>query len=107
LAAAQNDLAHDRTTVHKGVELSGTAWAGLYVASDGGMAAAAVREDASGRLIPDAPVSLFPTRVREGMSVAFRQNYVVAGDGKRFLLSLPIDEPTTAPITVLLRVPEL
>jgi hypothetical protein len=38
----------------------------------------------------------------EGMSVAFRQNYLVSLDGQKFLLSMPAEDPSTAPITVLL-----
>lgn len=48
------------------------------------------------------PVQLFQARqMNAGLAVGYRQQYDVTSDGQRFLLNLPVDDPTPQAIAVV------
>jgi Tol biopolymer transport system component/DNA-binding winged helix-turn-helix (wHTH) protein len=73
----------------------------FYIALDGQLMAVPIRYSGNGREIrPDTPVSLFPTGVGGAVHSNDRQQYVVAEDGKRFLMNTLSE--ANSPITVIL-----
>jgi len=74
----------------------------FYVALDGRLMAVAIQPSADGAMFDVAdPVALFATHVGGAVQTNSRQQYVVSGDGQRFLLNTVLEE-ALAPITVLL-----
>ena len=49
-----------------------------------------------------APVPLFQTRLRKPVSAMEVVSYAVTGDGQRFLVNTRIDEPSAAPLSIIL-----
>ena len=73
----------------------------FYIALDGQLMSVPIRYSSDGREIhPDAPTTLFPTRVAGAVHSNDRQQYIVSTDGKRFLMNTLTE--TTAPIAVIL-----
>ena len=74
----------------------------FYIAPDQKLMAAPIRGD--GTLEVGAPQALFETRIVGGASTGpyFLQQYDVAADGQRFLMNVAQEDPTAAPIAVVL-----
>jgi hypothetical protein len=51
---------------------------------------------------PASPQKLFTTKIGTVANAFSRQQYVVTGDGQRFLLNTPSGDPVTTPITLIL-----
>jgi Tol biopolymer transport system component/DNA-binding winged helix-turn-helix (wHTH) protein len=80
-------------------------WSGnnelFYIALDGQLMSVPIRYSPDGREIrPDTPMSLFSTRVGGAVHSNDRQQYVVSGDGKRFLMNTLTE--VSSPISVIL-----
>jgi Tol biopolymer transport system component len=73
----------------------------FYIAPDGKLMAAPIHT--AGQMFDaGVPAALFQTRILGGgTSVYKKQQYVVALDGKRFLIDLSVDESTASPITIV------
>ena len=67
----------------------------FYLASDQKLMAMAVNGESTFQ--PGVPKALFQTR-----EVVGRYRYAVTADGQRFLVNTPLEEASTAPITVVL-----
>jgi eukaryotic-like serine/threonine-protein kinase len=74
----------------------------FYIALDGRLTAVPIQVDGSGQIEPGAPMPLFATRVGGAVQALERQQYVVAPDGQRFLMSTVPDNIDPSPITVIL-----
>ena len=74
----------------------------FYIALDGRLTAVPIQVDSSGQIEPGAPMPLFATRVGGAVQALERQQYVVALDGQRFLMSTVPDNINPSPITVIL-----
>jgi len=74
----------------------------FYIALDGGLTAVPIQVNSSGQIEPGAPRPLFATRVGGAVQALERQQYVVAPDGQRFLMSTLPDNINPSPITVIL-----
>jgi hypothetical protein len=65
--------------------------------------AAPVRLDNIGQFVEaGAPVPLFTTHIGGALQAFNRQQYVVSGDGQRFLMSTFKEEVSASPISVIL-----
>jgi Tol biopolymer transport system component len=76
----------------------------FYLGPDGTLNAVSFKTTAAGVADPSAPVPLFKPRI-PGAAVIPGPGagyYAVAPDGQRFLVSVLVAEPVTAPITILL-----
>jgi len=77
----------------------------FYIALDSRMMAVPIRPNANGEgLVAGEPVPLFTARVGDVVPLqsGYSISYVVSPDGQRFLMDTVVDEPTLAPITVIL-----
>jgi Tol biopolymer transport system component len=74
----------------------------FYIALDGRLTAVPIQVNSSGQIEPGAPMPLFPTRVGGAVQALERQQYVVALDGQRFLMSTFQNDISPSPITVIL-----
>jgi len=74
----------------------------FYIALDGRLTAVPIQVNSSGQIEPGAPMPLFPTRLGGAVQALERQQYVVALDGQRFLMSTVPDNISPSPITVVL-----
>jgi Tol biopolymer transport system component len=72
----------------------------FYVAADGKVMAVPVSVGAS--FEAGTPVALFQTHRRQPMSSQDLFSYDVTGDGQRFLVATKLDEPSAAPLSILL-----
>ena len=70
----------------------------FYLATDGSLMAVPIASVAGGSSA-GTPMPLFKTRIAPIRSIS-RQQYVVAGDGQRFLIATT-DEPPASPITLI------
>jgi Tol biopolymer transport system component len=74
----------------------------FYVAPDGKLMAVAIHVTPDGRTLePSSPVPLFVTRISSTRTGGSRHEYVVAGDGQRFLMNTFVEQ-NAAPITLVL-----
>ena len=75
----------------------------FYVALDEQLMAVPMRVAGNGQSVDaGAPAALFLTRIGGAVQSNARQQYMVAPDGQRFLLYTVTEEPTVAPITLIL-----
>ena len=75
----------------------------FYVGLDGQLMAVSIRLDVAGqRVDAAAPVPLFQTRIGGAVQGILRQQYMVAGDGARFLMHRLTEEAAMSPITLML-----
>jgi eukaryotic-like serine/threonine-protein kinase len=72
----------------------------FYLSAGGKMMAVPVTAGASFKA--GSPITLFQTHRRQPVSFLDVFSYDVSGDGKRFLIATKIDEPNSAPLSVLL-----
>jgi dipeptidyl aminopeptidase/acylaminoacyl peptidase len=72
----------------------------FYLAPDGNLMAAAVTEDRS-RFETGTPRALFKTGITAS-TIDRRNQFVVAADGRRFLVNISAEDENAAPITVVL-----
>jgi eukaryotic-like serine/threonine-protein kinase len=72
----------------------------FYVSADGKMMAVAVTTGSNFKA--GAPIALFQTHRRQPVSAQDFASYDVSGDGQRFLIATRVDEPNSAPLSVLL-----
>jgi len=74
----------------------------FYVAPDGKLMAVAMQVTPAGRTLePSSPIPLFVTRISSTRTGGSRHEYVVTGDGQRFLMNIFVEQ-NAAPITVVL-----
>ncbi len=75
----------------------------FYIAPGGRLIAASVTPRPGGGITVGTAVALFTRRDLAVRVVggAFRQQYVVARDGRRFLFNIEVDEPVTTPVTII------
>jgi Tol biopolymer transport system component len=76
----------------------------FYLRSDGMLMSVAVQTRPT--FEPGAVTPLFKTRLPTSLN-AYRMDYVPAGDGKRFLMKIPVEGATPPSITVVLNWPAL
>jgi hypothetical protein len=76
----------------------------FYIAADDRLTAVSIRPASDGQAVAvGTPVSLFATRVGGALQQTdINPPYVVARDGRRFLMSTVVDDANTSPITVIL-----
>lgn len=72
----------------------------FYVSSEGKMTVVAVKSGAS--FESGSPVALFQTHQRQPVSSQDVFSYDVSGDGQRFLIITKMDEPSAAPLAIVL-----
>ena len=72
----------------------------FYLSSDRKMMSVEVK--AGNSFEAGAPVPLFQTRLRKPVSAMEVVSYAVTGDGQRFLVNTRIDEPSAAPLSIIL-----
>jgi serine/threonine protein kinase len=73
----------------------------FYVAPDGKLMAVAMHVTPGGTTLePSSPIPLFVTRISSTRTGGSRHEYVVAGDGQRFLMNTFVEQ--NAPITLVL-----
>ena len=74
----------------------------FYVALDGHLMAVPIKLDPAGKTLESGePTPLFATRLGGAVQSNYRQQYMVASNGQRFLMNVPIEEPNS-PITIML-----
>jgi serine/threonine protein kinase len=74
----------------------------FYVAPDGKLMSVAIYVAGDGKTLePSSPVALFLTRISSTRTGGSRHEYVVAADGKRFLMNAFVEQ-NAAPITLVL-----
>src|SRR5579864_356537 len=78
---------------HDGKEL-------FYLSPEGKMMAASVKSGTG--FESGAPVTLFQAHVRQPISSGDVVSYDVAADGQRFLINTKVDDPSAAPLSVIL-----
>jgi hypothetical protein len=75
----------------------------FYIALDGQLMAVPVQfADNDQTIKPGTPVPLFATRVGPPVDGRNPAQYMVSPDGKRFLMNMLVEEPSSVPITVIL-----
>jgi len=75
----------------------------FYIALDGRLMAVSIRlANNSESVEADVPVPLFPTSVGGAVQGTEEQQYVVSGDGQRFLMNTVVTEASASPIVVVL-----
>jgi serine/threonine protein kinase len=72
----------------------------FYLSAEGKMMAVPVRTSAN--FEAGSPVTLFQAHLRQPISVLDRVSYDVSADGQKFLINTKVDEPNTAPLSVIL-----
>ncbi len=72
----------------------------FYLSGEAKMMAVAVKTGAS--FEASSPAALFQTRRRPPVSALDAFSYDLSGDGQRFLIATKVDEPSPAPLSVLL-----
>ena len=72
----------------------------FYISSDRRMMSVEVK--AGNSFEAGAPVALFQTRLRKPVSALEVVSYAVTGDGQRFLVNTRMDEPSAAPLSIIL-----
>jgi len=72
----------------------------FYLASDGKLMAVGVT--ATGSFAASTPVPLFQTHRRQPISAQDVFSYDVSADGQKFLVATKVDEPSAAPLSVIL-----
>jgi len=72
----------------------------FYLSAEGKMMAVAVKTGGSFEAGP--PGALFQTHTRQPISSQDMFSYDVTGDGKRFLINTKVDEPSAAPLSIIL-----
>jgi Tol biopolymer transport system component len=73
----------------------------FYLSAEGKMTAVAVAPGAGFKA--GSPVALFQTtHRRQSISAQDRFSYDVSGDGQRFLINTKVDEPNSAPLSIIL-----
>ena len=72
----------------------------FYVSPDGKMMAVAVKTGAS--IEASSPVAMFQTHRRQPVATLDVFSYDVSSDGQRFLIATKIEEPGSAPLSVVL-----
>ena len=74
----------------------------FYVALDGHLMAVPIKLDLAGKTLESGePTPLFATRVGGAVQSNYKQQYMVASNGQRFLMNVLIEEPNS-PITIML-----
>jgi Tol biopolymer transport system component len=71
----------------------------FYVALNGNLMAVSLKTERSFAIA--APKELFHTNMKSPTSSTSSAGYAVAADGRRFLMTAPLREPTPQPITIL------
>ncbi|HEV2113430.1 MAG TPA: protein kinase [Terriglobales bacterium] len=72
----------------------------FYLSPEGKMMAATVK--AGSGFESETPVALFQSRVRQSISSGDVVSYDVSADGQRFLINSKVDDPSAAPLSVIL-----
>ena len=72
----------------------------FYLAPDRKLMAVEVKSESNSFEV-GVPKPLFETRIRE-IQIGLRNNYVLAADGQRFLMTVPAADTAPAPLTVVL-----
>jgi Tol biopolymer transport system component len=72
----------------------------FFLSGEGKIMAMPVKAEAS--FETGSPVALFQTHMRQPISAQDVFSYAVTGDGQKFLINTKVDEPNTAPLSVIL-----
>jgi serine/threonine protein kinase len=75
----------------------------FYIGADDRLMAVPIRFGADGKVVePGVPRGLFATSVGSTVILAYRQQYVVSGDGQSFVMNSAVGEGTASAITLIL-----
>ncbi len=75
----------------------------FYIALDGRLMAVPIGLAPNRQSLESGvPVPLFLTNIGGAIQGAYKQQYVVAGDGQRFLMNSVVTQATPSPVTVIL-----